>query len=122
MKAASASNACACIGEGGDILAGCCLFFFQAEDGIRDIGVTGVQTCALPIWLRPHERLARDAARVVEAVDDEAVLVAWQVHHADAAGGRLLRDRGGQFGETKILRSEEGRVGEEGRSRWWPYH
>src|SRR3712207_9045125 len=27
-------------------------FFFQAEDGIRDIGVTGVQTCALPIWSR----------------------------------------------------------------------
>src|SRR3712207_8103430 len=25
-------------------------FFFQAEDGIRDIGVTGVQTCALPIF------------------------------------------------------------------------
>src|SRR5947209_14643040 len=28
-------------------------FFFQAEDGIRDIGVTGVQTCALPILARP---------------------------------------------------------------------
>src|SRR3712207_9495403 len=28
------------------------LFFFQAEDGIRDIGVTGVQTCALPISSR----------------------------------------------------------------------
>ena len=27
-------------------------FFFQAEDGIRDIGVTGVQTCALPISVR----------------------------------------------------------------------
>src|SRR5688572_32571411 len=27
-----------------------CLFFFQAEDGIRDLTVTGVQTCALPIW------------------------------------------------------------------------
>src|SRR5436189_3046977 len=26
------------------------LFFFQAEDGIRDTSVTGVQTCALPIW------------------------------------------------------------------------
>ena len=26
-------------------------FFFQAEDGIRDHCVTGVQTCALPIWL-----------------------------------------------------------------------
>src|SRR5882762_10841317 len=34
-------------------------FFFQAEDGIRDSSVTGVQTCALPIWCgsrrsRPH--------------------------------------------------------------------
>src|SRR3712207_4464444 len=30
-------------------------FFFQAEDGIRDIGVTGVQTCALPIFVgRPN--------------------------------------------------------------------
>src|SRR5204862_4644865 len=28
-----------------------CLFFFQAEDGIRDLYVTGVQTCALPISL-----------------------------------------------------------------------
>src|SRR2546422_7554579 len=28
------------------------MFFFQAEDGIRDVAVTGVQTCALPIWLR----------------------------------------------------------------------
>src|SRR3712207_8404505 len=36
-------------------------FFFQAEDGIRDIGVTGVQTCALPIWA--GER--RTAFRVV---------------------------------------------------------
>src|SRR5256885_14552830 len=26
-------------------------FFFQAEDGIRDYKVTGVQTCALPIWI-----------------------------------------------------------------------
>src|SRR2546430_8533132 len=31
-------------------------FFFQAEDGIRDLTVTGVQTCALPIfWLRPAQ-------------------------------------------------------------------
>ena len=27
------------------------VFFFQAEDGIRDYDVTGVQTCALPIWI-----------------------------------------------------------------------
>src|SRR3712207_801161 len=31
--------------------------FFQAEDGIRDIGVTGVQTCGLPIWVGDHEAL-----------------------------------------------------------------
>src|SRR2546430_12191979 len=30
-----------------------CIFFFQAEDGIRDLTVTGVQTCALPIFLTP---------------------------------------------------------------------
>src|SRR3989337_3890605 len=29
------------------------VFFFQAEDGIRDAPVTGVQTCALPIWRSP---------------------------------------------------------------------
>src|SRR3989475_12851542 len=29
-----------------------CFFFFQAEDGIRDLTVTGVQTCALPICIR----------------------------------------------------------------------
>src|SRR5947209_15947095 len=33
-------------------------FFFQAEDGIRDIGVTGVQTCALPIWVLPPRVLS----------------------------------------------------------------
>src|SRR5690606_17547740 len=31
-----------------------CVFFFQAEDGIRDFHVTGVQTCALPIYCPKH--------------------------------------------------------------------
>src|SRR5258707_5810107 len=35
----------------------CLFFFFQAEDGIRDIGVTGVQTCALPICTNPVDSL-----------------------------------------------------------------
>src|SRR5687768_6740880 len=35
-------------------------FFFQAEDGIRDVAVTGVQTCALPIW-RPSRHRPRRA-------------------------------------------------------------
>src|SRR5215467_11784757 len=34
-------------------------FFFQAEDGIRDYKVTGVQTCALPIWTPPNAPSAR---------------------------------------------------------------
>src|SRR2546430_7342400 len=34
-------------------------FFFQAEDGIRDLTVTGVQTCALPILFKLLVRLAR---------------------------------------------------------------
>src|SRR5690606_40484184 len=33
----------------------CLFFFFQAEDGIRDFHVTGVQTCALPIWSTDRE-------------------------------------------------------------------
>src|SRR5215813_15375358 len=37
-----------------------CIFFFQAEDGIRDADVTGVQTCALPIWERMQKDLVRD--------------------------------------------------------------
>src|SRR2546429_6194406 len=42
------------------------IFFFQAEDGIRDVAVTGVQTCALPIcplhwekWKDAHEALGQ---------------------------------------------------------------
>src|SRR5437879_11474955 len=34
------------------------VFFFQAEDGIRDTSVTGVQTCALPIFQRPESEIA----------------------------------------------------------------
>src|SRR6266404_6680987 len=46
-----------------------CIFFFQAEDGIRDKLVTGVQTCALPIsrhWNRPeHSLQVEDDGRAV---------------------------------------------------------
>src|SRR2546429_6628549 len=38
-------------------------FFFQAEDGIRDVAVTGVQTCALPIYTRQASRTSRGMER-----------------------------------------------------------
>src|SRR5690606_40294754 len=40
-------------------------FFFQAEDGIRDFHVTGVQTCALPIWATDRIRSASGSQRTV---------------------------------------------------------
>src|SRR5947209_17887055 len=67
-------------------------FFFQAEDGIRDIGVTGVQTCALPIRaFAPHGRAAVRGAR------------------------RRGQPSGNASGPP---RSEERRVGKECRSGW----
>src|SRR5699024_1869406 len=45
------------------------MFFFQAEDGIRDRNVTGVQTCALPIW-QWRRRHARGAMIIVRYADD----------------------------------------------------
>src|SRR6478672_6011679 len=47
------------------IYCGCCFFFFQAEDGRRDLIVTGVQTCALPIF-EYQERSQRSEARLLE--------------------------------------------------------
>src|SRR3712207_816397 len=63
------------------------LFFFQAEDGIRDIGVTGVQTCALPISSGNPLRTARFALdpRAFFEADDEDDL-----DFALVALGRLL--------------------------------
>ena len=46
------------------------VFFFQAEDGIRDIGVTGVQTCALPI--SPYSDVQIDY-EALNALPDNAV-------------------------------------------------
>src|SRR2546421_6371252 len=56
-------------------------FFFQAEDGIRDLIVTGVQTCALPIFLREQKLSATQlvdpttAIRIGKLVAAEATLV-----------------------------------------------
>src|SRR3712207_8310947 len=85
-------------------------FFFQAEDGIRDIGVTGVQTCALPICQAIQQLLARGAARVQGTVEGLAVDGEHGEQDVDGAG------------HVRAARSEERRVGKECRSRWSPYH
>src|SRR3712207_7779661 len=90
--------------------------FFQAEDGIRDIGVTGVQTCALPIspWRHRPGPLARHGG--VRGQSDA-------LGSERAVGGHVGRLFGtdGVRG-TANRRPEERRVGKEGRSRWQPNH
>src|SRR2546425_8770690 len=80
-------------------LAGLYFFFFQAEDGIRDKLVTGVQTCALPIY-------PTDERRTIHLGMDLFV----------GPGAPLSAPLDG------VVRSEERRVGKECRSRWSPYH
>src|SRR5688572_31355078 len=88
-------------------------FFFQAEDGIRDLTVTGVQTCALPISPRDAGGGIPRRVLVGEREFDARVrrhALEWRRDLAEI--GILLAE----------IRSEERRVGKEFRSRWWPYH
>src|SRR2546430_8713924 len=50
------------------MVSGMVFFFFQAEDGIRDLTVTGVQTCALPIYLVTAELTPEEIKAVMEEV------------------------------------------------------
>ena len=77
-------------------------FFFQAEDGIRDHCVTGVQTCALPILLRfikPMHLINKQNTRLLVNI---IILMG--------------------FINRCTNRSEERRVGKECRSGWSPNH
>src|SRR2546428_6158285 len=88
----------------------CFFFFFQAEDGIRDLIVTGVQTCALPIfapWTTPRNTRRRTRCGP----------------RRKAAPGRRTPARRRSSERSRAPgRSEERRVGKECRSRWSPYH
>src|SRR5256884_5072741 len=111
-------------GSPGGLLAFGYLCFLQAEDGIRDVAVTGVQTCALPIFAQcPFDVEAIGGADVFEvdpthgrleqSTESDHVLGVFRAHleveHVDV-------------GERLEERSEERRVGKECRSRWSPYH
>src|SRR5207302_6409327 len=89
------------------------VFFFQAEDGIRDFHVTGVQTCALPICPSPGHLMIRPQDEFVDARRND-----WE-----ALDQLLGKDRGKglhRLDAPAISRSEERRVGKECRSGWSP--
>src|SRR5256884_5838903 len=96
-------------------------FFFQAEDGIRDVAVTGVQTCALPIS-SPQPRRRRCAMKRQTATRPmRRCARSWRNlrqtwRHSKPARRRPL------LSCAPTERSEERRVGKECRSRWSPYH
>src|SRR5437868_12800172 len=78
------------------------VFYFEAEDGIRDRNVTGVQTCALPIF--------SDVAVVVPGIERGE-------HHVPRAERDVLPADTGE-----ITRSEERRVGEGRTCRRLAFH
>src|SRR5256886_3948818 len=94
-------------------------FFFQAEDGIRYLTVTGVQTCALPIYFA-------DPDAVLAALDAAGFVVSLELRHS-AVTERAdvvfpVASTTQKAGAFVNWRSEERRVGKECRSRWSPYH
>src|SRR5437868_15383409 len=79
-------------------------FFFQAEDGIRDRNVTGVQTCALPI----------SRSLVAQLSNGQLDFLGF-----NASGGLIASDLvANTVGLPTAVRSEERRVGKECRARW----
>src|SRR5256885_11239550 len=99
------------------------VLFFQAEDGIRDYKVTGVQTCALPILSLAVPLMVNVLVPVVNAGPEPGEVIATE-------GGvvSMVQVKPAGVGSTlptvsmARTRSEERRVGKECRSRWSPYH
>src|SRR5256885_10233833 len=97
--------------------------FFQAEDGIRDYKVTGVQTCALPILggvlfarFLVHTQLTSSLVAAIGGVEANRWVVLALIALMYLVLGCVLDTFG------MMIRSEERRVGKECRSRWSPYH
>ena len=99
-------------------------FFFQAEDGIRDVAVTGVQTCALPIFqiggTRTNTHVTSSNATLVsfDPYIDPTITSNFENSVYFATPNNYNQNRLNSY----LMRSEERRVGKECRSRWSPDH
>src|SRR5260370_32109606 len=98
------------------------VFFFQAEDGIRDSSVTGVQTCALPISGAATPRIA--PARHARAGAIRGVAAPARVRATERAPANLSAPPAGARGRDRVGARDRKSVGvgKECRSRWSPYH
>src|SRR5258707_15547232 len=89
-------------------------FFFQAEDGIRDIGVTGVQTCALPIYFRGGPLPSSGEDQLAEAPADRGIHEIGRAscrESVDLGGRRIIKKKkkvlvvGANDGDIEIIKS-----------------
>src|SRR2546429_1743053 len=93
-------------------------FFFQAEDGIRDVAVTGVQTCALPIyiflWGEDPQKGGYDANILKAGIALRAARATFAARRALEQGFTALRDletEGAGYGDVEIKQAiEEGTI------------
>src|SRR5437868_11333034 len=93
------------------------IFFFQAEDGIRDRNVTGVQTCALPIY--SHVPIVASAPVCFCRGEEASVHVPDPLRRAEPGASTAIDQLVPEGFGIPLARSEERRVGKECRSRWW---
>src|SRR2546429_5804030 len=109
--------------------AGSCIFFFQAEDGIRDVAVTGVQTCALPIscdksrrkflakskeWLSKHRHWKRRDQQKQLVMMLRGFYQYFGLHHCKPKLDGVRREVQRQWARTLRRRSQRHRL-------YWSY-
>src|SRR5205085_7910152 len=94
-----------------------CFFFFQAEDGIRDLTVTGVQTCALPIYdriLGANDRISMAHIGIGSRGGD----LTWILSQLKTSHNVEMTTVCDLWRVNREKRSEERRVGREWRHEW----
>src|SRR2546422_3677092 len=92
-----------------------CFFFFQAEDGIRDVAVTGVQTCALPILMESGDRSAAavvfQCGILAQAAEQNG---AFDIHNRNGVDRKsVVEGKSVDLGGRRIIKKKKKRKKEE---------